>query len=63
MGVTGGMGRNIVGAVMQGEGGGMTSYRRIAIATDVNNLAADLHTIGTAREPKFKNWWVAPLTK
>lgn len=71
MGAAGGMGPNIVRAeagdvseaVMQGEEGGMPSYRRIATANDVTNLAAYLRSIGTAREPKFNDWWVATPTK
>lgn len=66
MGATGGMGPNIVGAesgdvseaVLQGKDEGMPSYRRIATSADVNNLAAYLRSIGTAREPKFNDWWV-----
>lgn len=71
MGATGGMGLNIVGAeagdvsgaVMQGEEGGMPSYRRIDTATDVNTLAAYLRSIRTARAPEFNDRWVATPTK
>jgi len=68
---TGGMGPNIVHAdqgdvseaVRQGEGGGMRSYSSYVTATDLTNLGAYLRSIGTASEPKFKDWWVAVPTK
>ena len=46
-------------AVLQGEGGGMRSYRSYVSATDVTNLALYLRSIGTVGEPKFRDWWVA----
>lgn len=68
---TGGMGPNIVHAemgdvteaVMQGEGGGMRSYKAYVTPTDLANLAAYLRSIGTASEPKFRDWWVPIPTK
>ena len=61
----GGMGPNIVGKerddvsekVLQGESGGMPSYRGIVTTVDINNMAAYLQSIGTAGEPKFNDWW------
>ena len=71
MSPTGGMGPNIVHAelgdvteaVLQGEGGGMRSYRAYVTSTDLANLAAYLRSIGTASEPKFRDWWVPVPTK
>ena len=65
------MGPNIVGAeagdvseaVLQGKDEGMPSYRRIATSANVNNLTAYLRSIGTARDLKFNDWWVATPTK
>ncbi len=62
---TGAMGPNIVHAekgdvseaVMQGQEGGMPSYKAYATTTDVNNLTAYLASIGTASEPVFMDWW------
>ena len=63
----GGMGPNIVHAergdvseaVLQGKDEGMPSYRAYVTSTDVTNLALYLRSIGTADEPKFRDWWVA----
>lgn len=71
MSPTGGMGPNIVHAdmgdvseaVMQGEGGGMRSYKTYVTPTDLANLTAYLRSIGTASEPKFRDWWVPIPTK
>jgi mono/diheme cytochrome c family protein len=68
---TGSMGPNIVHAehgdvqeaVMQGQGGGMPSFRNYVDATDIDNLTAYLHSIGTAGEPKFMDWWKKNPTK
>jgi mono/diheme cytochrome c family protein len=63
---TGGMGPNIVHAesgdiqeaVHGGEEGGMPGYSsKLISATDANNLAAYLQSIGSASEPKFMRWW------
>lgn len=37
--------------------GGMRSYSGIATNTDAANIAAYLAVIGTAREPKWFDWW------
>jgi mono/diheme cytochrome c family protein len=66
MGAAGGMGPDIVGTelgdvtekVLQGDGGGMPSYRSYVTTLDLNNIAAYLASIGTINEPKFKDWWV-----
>lgn len=68
MAATGGMGPNIaredeVEAVLEGEDGGMPSYRRIVTSTDLTNLSAYLRSIGTPAEPKFVDWWVPVPTK
>jgi mono/diheme cytochrome c family protein len=62
----GGMGPSIVGeagevgeAVLDGEDGGMRSYRGIVTSTDLTNLKAYLQSIGRSNEPKFNDWWVA----
>lgn len=68
---TGGMGPNIVHAeqgdvteaVTRGEDGGMRSYKAYVTATDLANLTAYLRSIGTAAEPKFRDWWVPVPTK
>ena len=67
----GGMGPRVVGAelgdvseaVLQGQEGGMLSYRNYVSSLDLNNLALYLRSIGTATEPKFKDWWVPVPTK
>lgn len=66
----GGMGPNIRGgddvaeAVREGEDGGMRSYASIITSTmEINNLSAYLRSIGTAREPRFNDWWVPIPTK
>jgi mono/diheme cytochrome c family protein len=61
----GGMGPNIVHAergdvqeaVMQGEDGGMPSFRTRVSPTDIDNLTAYLKSIGTPNEPVFMDWW------
>ena len=63
----GGMGPKIKGAeqgdiqeaVLQGDAkeGGMPSFRGCATSTDVKNLAAYLHAIGTQNEPTWLDWW------
>jgi len=67
----GGMGPNVAHAeagdlseaVLQGEEGGMRSYRTYVTKTDLTNLALYLRSIGTVSEPKFRDWWVAVPTK
>ena len=62
----GGMGPNVAHAdagdvseaVLQGEGGGMRSYRAYVTSTDLTNLTLYLRSIGTVSEPKFRDWWV-----
>ena len=62
----GGMGPNIQHAeagdlseaVLEGEDGGMPSFRRIVTATDIANLGAYLRSIGTTSEPTFNDWWL-----
>jgi len=62
----GGMGPNIqhgefgdVSEAMRGDAreGGMRSFTGIAKSNDAANIAAYLATIGTAREPKWFDWW------
>lgn len=36
---------------------GMPSYGKYATAADVANLTAYLHSVGTAKEPKWWDWW------
>ena len=66
MDASGGMGPNVQHAesgdlseaVMSGEDdGGMPSFRKYATSTDVANLYAYLHSIGTASEPTWVDWW------
>ncbi len=62
----GGMGPNIQHAeagdlseaVLEGEDGGMPSFRRIVSSTDITNLTAYLRSIGTTSEPTFNDWWL-----
>ena len=62
----GGMGPKIAGAesgdvseaVLQGEEGGMPSYRKYVKSKDIKNLGAYLRTAGTPKEPVFMDWWV-----
>ncbi len=65
---SGGMGPNIqhgefgdVSQAMAGDAreGGMRSYTGIAKSNDAANIAPYLATIGTAREPKWLDWWNA----
>ena len=63
----GGMGPSIKGAeqgdvqeaVLQGDAkqGGMPSFKGCATTTDVKNMAAYLHSIGTQNEPTWLDWW------
>ena len=63
---SGGMGPNIARAergdvaeaVLRGEDHGMPSYRVYVSPRDIDNLAAYLASIGSADEPKFKDWWL-----
>lgn len=64
----GGMGPNVQHAeggdvhdvVQEGGDKGMPPYRSSNLsATDITNLSAYLRSIGTAGEPKFRDWWVA----
>lgn len=65
----GGMGPNVQHAeagdvaqvVLRGDGveAGMRSFAGIATATDANNIAAYLRTIGTPAEPTWLDWWNA----
>ena len=63
---TGGMGPNIVHAergdvreaVMRGEDGGMPSFHQYVGDKDIRRLAAYLKSIGTEKEPFFKDWWI-----
>ena len=34
-----------------------------ATATDINNIAAYLQSVGTSSEPVFNDWWVPVPTK
>jgi cytochrome c551 len=61
----GGMGPNIVHAetgdvseaVLQGEDHGMPSFKRYVTSQEINYLGAYLRSIGSAKEPKFMDWW------
>ena len=61
----GAMAPNIVGAergdvseaVLQGEDGGMPSFRAYVDGTDIDNLTAYLQSIGGPNEPVFMDWW------
>jgi cytochrome c oxidase cbb3-type subunit 3 len=63
----GGMGPNIQGAeggdvqeaVLKGDAkeGGMPSFKGCATSTDVKNIVAYLHSIGTQNEPTWLDWW------
>jgi mono/diheme cytochrome c family protein len=63
---SGGMGPSIVHAergdvreaVMQGEDGGMPSFHQYVGDKDIRRLAAYLKSIGTDKEPVFKDWWI-----
>jgi mono/diheme cytochrome c family protein len=65
MNAAGGMGPNIQHsdggdvreAVLQGEEGGMPSFKKYAKTKDINNLIAYLKTIGTKNEPVWVDWW------
>jgi cytochrome c551 len=67
----GGMGPNIVRAELddvsevlrQGEDEGMRSFRTYVNTVDITNIAAYLRSIGTASEPKWRDWWVPVPTK
>jgi mono/diheme cytochrome c family protein len=62
----GAIGPNIVGAsrdavefnVMNGNAGGMPSFKKYVDETDITNLANYLESIGTQDEPKFFDWWI-----
>jgi cytochrome c551 len=62
----GGMGPNIQhaeagdlsDAVLEGEDGGMPSFRKIVSSADITNLGVYLRSIGTASEPMFNDWWL-----
>ena len=61
----GGMGPNIAhreidevrSAVMFGREGGMRSFADFLDEKDVRRLAAYLKSIGTDKEPMFRDWW------
>jgi len=60
----GGMGPSLIGAaddtseaVLNGEGGGMPSFKNNLCTNDVANLTAYLQLLGTGTEPTFVNWW------
>jgi cytochrome c551 len=61
----GGMGPNIANrdidvvrsAVMFGRDGGMRSFAEFLDEKDVRRLAAYLKSIGTDKEPMFRDWW------
>ncbi|MFO1341244.1 MAG: cytochrome c [Burkholderiaceae bacterium] len=44
-------------AVLEGEDGGMPSFRRYVKDKDIKHLQAYLQSIGSAKEPKFMDWW------
>lgn len=44
-------------AVLNGEGGGMPSFKNYLCANDIANLTTYLQTLGTPNEPKFMEWW------
>lgn len=50
-------------AVRAGEGGGMLAYGSLVTPTEIANLTAYLRSIGTAKEPRFNDWWVPQPTK
>jgi mono/diheme cytochrome c family protein len=62
----GGMGPNIAhreidevrSAVMFGREGGMRSFADFLDEKDVRRIAAYLKSIGTDKEPMFRDWWV-----
>jgi mono/diheme cytochrome c family protein len=66
MSAEGGMGPKVKGAdqgdvsevLRQGAGEGMPSYKSYVTTTDISNITAYLRSIGTASEPKFRDWWV-----
>jgi mono/diheme cytochrome c family protein len=61
----GGMGPNIVKAesgdvreaIMEGEEGGMPSFKNNLCPNDIANIATYLRLLGTGTEPTFVNWW------
>ncbi len=61
----GGMGPSLIGveagevgeAVLNGEDGGMPSFRNNLCPNDVAHLTAYLQLLGTGTEPTFVNWW------
>ena len=61
----GGMGPSLVGvepaevgeAVLNGEDGGMPSFKNNLCANDIANLTAYLQLLGTGSDPSFDNWW------
>ena len=61
----GAIGPSIVGAprfavefnVMNGNEGGMPSFAAYVGESDISNLTAYLHSIGTDHEPTFMDWW------
>ncbi|HEY8157768.1 MAG TPA: c-type cytochrome [Methylobacter sp.] len=64
-GHSGTMGPSLVGvepaevgdAMLNGEGGGMPSFKNNLCANDVANLTAYLQLLGSGTEPTFMNWW------
>lgn len=52
-------------AVLNGEGGGMPSFKNNLCNTteDIKNLTAYLQTLGSGGEPTFTEWWVPNPTK
>ncbi len=38
---------------------GMPSFGKYVSTTDIKNITAYLNSIGTAKEPKWWDWWVA----
>ncbi|MBI1398389.1 MAG: hypothetical protein GC151_20635 [Betaproteobacteria bacterium] len=70
-GATGGMGPSLANgeaddvseAVLQGEEGGMPSFRNIITTTEIGNISAYLRSIGSPDEPRFNDWWVANPVK
>jgi mono/diheme cytochrome c family protein len=61
----GAIGPNIVGAprsevefnVLNGNQGGMPSFKKYVDEMDIDNLTAYLASIGTADEPTWFDWW------
>lgn len=58
------MGPSLVGeadetaeAVLEGEGGGMPSFKNYLCSNDIANLTAYLEMLGTGKEPTFTEWW------